>query len=855
MSRRDLTEPPRPAPPHGTDNGNGGWRLLPVIILRYAGYPFADVERFARPDLAEAASRVLGWWQQQATESATRLIRALRAHAHPLTRSLSSIAGMLRPVPEEMVREIAPSLSDTARDALAAYQDAIGSMDASLGELLTRYEREVLVASTDLRAAFADPWMRQMVLMSNDAVFSVFAEWQAGDGRVSAGRTRKMTGLLTMYLQRITTKNDTNAHFGPFAIGRVDPGTEGIRWRQRPSLERRAFLAHWAATILARSLIGDTDDGVIPRMAPLAFVVDGRALVFQFASAKGMPFPWQLRLESAHELAIAELQLLELIDGSRTVADIAALTLHDDRPRVHEMLAALRDAGVLTLDIELPAGEPDTPGSLERELRRLGRPADAAVEWRSELSAFAAADPARRVAILDGLKKRFTRQTAVAPTRNSGRHYADRSIVFEDATGPVEDLTIGTQVKDFIVSELSVIYDALLVGPRIRITREREMLRDWVTRRFGKNVAVPLGEVYRQFAADQAGIALECDRVDQAVADAGRQLADGLLAGHDPLTDIITVEPDKVRELVNRFPRRHGAVCNPDVMIGARDADALAAGEFYGVIGDCHILRDLISHGSFAPFLDAVSADVARDVTDAYQATLEPGEVLVEIVRRHQSKTSTQLDLPIPHLEVSGLSPKPRDQVIQPRELYVQADDEQISLRSHRVGGNIRLMAAISGSPSIRHDPTAAFAYPRSLGGGLFDEMACSYLPRIQSGRAVLCRRRWSVPAERLRVLDLRRKWLSDDMRYFLSATALREEFGFPRHTFAKLSHEPKPVYLDWTSPLLVRQFARLTRGMSPDAHVEISEMLPGPEDLWLDVDGKRRTCEIRCAVVTGGGP
>jgi hypothetical protein len=504
------------------------------------------------------------------------------------------------------------------------------------------------------------------------------------------------------------------------------------------------------------------------------------------------------------------------------------------------------------LDVELPAGEADTLRALERELRRLGQAPEAVTELRCELSDFAKAAPGRRAKLLGELKENFTRQTAVAANRHSGRHYADRAIVFEDATGPVDCLAIGPQVSDFIVGELSVLYDALLVGPRIRINRERKILRDWVAERFGRNAAVPLGEVYRQFTTDQAGIALECDRVDQEIADAGRQLERHLLADHDPQVREVSVDAEKVRQFVSRFPRWPGAVCNPDVMIGARGPSALAAGDFYGVVGDCHILRDLISHGSFSPFLGAARADVTRDVTDAYKATLEPGEVLVDIVRGHQSKTSAQLDLPVPHLEISGRSPKPRDQVIQPGDLYVRVDDGQISMFSGRVAGPIRLMASISGAPSIRYDPTAVFAYPRSLGGGLFDALSSTYRPRIRCGRAVLCRRRWSLPAGRLRVHDLTRRQLTDDARFFLFATALREEFGFPRRAFVKFSHEPKPVYVDWTAPLLIRQFARLARVMPDDAHAEISEMLPGPEDLWLEVDGKRHTAEIRCTVVTG---
>ena len=62
---------------------------------------------------------------------------------------------------------------------------------------------------------------------------------------------------------------------------------------------------------------------------------------------------------------------------------------------------------------------------------------------------------------------------------------------------------------------------------------------------------------------------------------------------------------------------------------------------------------------------------------------------------------------------------------------------------------------------------------------------------------------------------------------------------------------EPKPVYVDWESPLLVHQLFRLARGAG--GPVEFSEMLPGPGELWLDIDGAPRTSELRCAVFSGG--
>jgi len=53
-------------------------------------------------------------------------------------------------------------------------------------------------------------------------------------------------------------------------------------------------------------------------------------------------------------------------------------------------------------------------------------------------------------------------------------------------------------------------------------------------------------------------------------------------------------------------------------------------------------------------------------------------------------------------------------------------------------------------------------------------------------------------------------------------------------------------------SPILVRIFCRQIRQRAdrPDELVAVSEMLPRPEDCWLELDGERYTSELRLAAV-----
>jgi hypothetical protein len=75
-----------------------------------------------------------------------------------------------------------------------------------------------------------------------------------------------------------------------------------------------------------------------------------------------------------------------------------------------------------------------------------------------------------------------------------------------------------------------------------------------------------------------------------------------------------------------------------------------------------------------------------------------------------------------------------------------------------------------------------------------------------------------------------------------------------PRHVFVRTPLERKPFYVDFAAPLLVENLARIVRrARKADATtpVDIVEMLPGPEQLWLaGPAGRRHTCEFRVVAV-----
>jgi Lantibiotic dehydratase, N terminus len=76
---------------------------------------------------------------------------------------------------------------------------------------------------------------------------------------------------------------------------------------------------------------------------------------------------------------------------------------------------------------------------------------------------------------------------------------------------------------------------------------------------------------------------------------------------------------------------------------------------------------------------------------------------------------------------------------------------------------------------------------------------------------------------------------------------------GLPRRIFCRPPGEAKPVYVDLESRLLTNSLHRMLRraaGRDREASVRFTEMLPGPDECWLEHEGARYTSELRLVAV-----
>ena len=94
-----------------------------------------------------------------------------------------------------------------------------------------------------------------------------------------------------------------------------------------------------------------------------------------------------------------------------------------------------------------------------------------------------------------------------------------------------------------------------------------------------------------------------------------------------------------------------------------------------------------------------------------------------------------------------------------------------------------------------------------------------------------------------------------DEVKRFLGARRWVKSHGLPQKAFVKSALEVKPFYVDMESPVLVeilcRAIRRMNSSIGKDEDLVLSEMLPGPQQLWLrDAKGSSYTSELRFAIV-----
>jgi lantibiotic biosynthesis dehydratase-like protein len=762
--------------PGGKLPGGGAWNIWRGMVLRGAGFPVSDVDRLGDPALADAADRALA--------------RAFEAgRKWPGKHDLEEFDGRFAASAEETSATIA---------GIARQPRYLEALTWQNPQFVRNCVDRLEVAGQDRRS-----------------------------------KLRKQQAVISNYIQRYTTKNESIGFFGPVAWAEWATGDRTSSLRAGPALvsRRTVYFETWAIDEVAAALARRPEllHGVQPRRSP-AIMLDGNSVIRPNGGAEALSEEWA--------------RIMRLCDGCRPVRDIASAVGRPE-PWLLEQLELMAKSGLVWMDLSGPV----EPRAERRLAERLARVPDAGarqaamaglaqlVTAKDEVAA-SAGDPRRLAAALAALAANFENITERPSVRLPGQPYAARTIVYEDCVRDVR-LTLGEDVLESLGESLA---------PVLHSAR-------WLTARVGQVYLSRFGELYERLRRRSGAEWVPLGRL-LAVATPDLNTSTGTPA----------LVADAVRELQQRWAaifsvpagaRRHqvepahiaaqvqaqfcsgppqwagGLRHSPDVLIDAASVDAINRGEYRLVLGELHTAYNSVE----ATALVEQSDDKARLLAMAEHAT-GSGRIVLTAGRDWSYVTRT----------------RPSPDVLSPRHLRWAAGTDDIS----DVTTEVIPLGALEVGPGLvvrcRTDQRT-FALAEVLGDYLSEVVVSSFrmMPpqrhnaRVSIGRLVVSRETWRFAP---RFCD----WVhqEDERRRFLQMRQWVARHELPRRVFCSLPGERKPVYADFTSIPLTNSLATMLRRLTGDdaGHVTFSEMLPGPDGCWLkNQQGASFVSELRLVV------
>jgi hypothetical protein len=631
-----------------------------------------------------------------------------------------------------------------------------------------------------------------------------------------------------LYLQRLAAKNDSLSEFGPEGWGRCDGEVAKITFSPDPGIARReTFLERWAAHGVAAAINADPE--VAPELAPRLHPngrVEGDRFVFT---------------ETGTSMALdAETRaLLARCDGKTPAHSLGTSS---------ETLVRLAEQNLILWAMEVPALEPNV---LPIFLADVSRWRDNATRerWQAELQSLA--DFPAKFARTTELQTRLALvNEATDRLEKLGAHKVGSRFLYS-ATNPIGEecfrechFSIGQDLINEVATEAAPWIDLWRDNYAFVADRVAAGLRALFEQSPLQNGALPLPAFLRFCAQAQLpltgpGMIVFAHNSFQEVKTAFSEN----FAGHADEREYRLSANDChfVRREFEYEKFDEYTYPSADLQLGAESVDAVGRGDYQWVVAELHPPVALLHHGFFWCCPEPETLARALATTTCGKPNFHFGFFAADFT----ATTAVRLfdGLPECTFFVAAERANSHWRRIPPSELEVFCDQQT---------GDVRLRARATGEDV----GSFARAWTIPLGFHPFTFSLGAHTPRLYCGKIVVQRESWTVALEELGAGDF--TGISHDL--VIAVERLRSARQLPRHVYIRPSEQAlrrsgaegrdkdtKPVYIDFESYLFLEIFHRwLTKA----GELEITEMLPTPDQLlWREPDG-RRTFELRTQII-----
>lgn len=634
---------------------------------------------------------------------------------------------------------------------------------------------------------------------------------------------------LLLYLQRVVAKNDTFSRFGPGGWGKIDKQIRGVKIDVQPGIAARdAYLERWAAHAAAVAINADPETfaELSPRLDPNGAIKE-QAFVF---AENGEAIP----------LTSPELDIVKRCDGKTPVHTMNGAL---------ETVRALVEKKVLRCALEVPALEPHAFQVVCDDVEKW-RPSPAREKWLSILQPIANlpqqfASVGKAEDRQEILKQARDRLRSFGATREAGKRF------LYSATNPIGEECFrecGFSINQDLINEV-----AIEAAPWIDFWRDSYAF-------VASRVARGLGQIFEKTAGKSEAMPLPaflraCEMSKLPLTGPGLV---GLAAMAFQEVKAAFRERLKIHEKEVEyelsaddchFVRKHFqypkfdeyTYPSADLQIAAKSTEAVARGEYKWILGELHPPAALLHHCMYwaCPDKPALNAAFARVVAG------KPGFHFGFFAADFTAHTAVRLFDALPQFSnfVAPQRGNPNWRTVRPADAEVYVDPASGDVCLRKIGAREYL-------------GSFARAWVIPLGFHPFNFSLGAHTPRLRCGRVIVQRRAWTVALGELAAGNF--TGVSRDL--IVAIERLRAQKDWPRFIYIRPTEaalrrsgaegrdkDTKPVFIDLESYLFLEIFYRW---LTKSGELEVTEMLPAPDNLpWQEADG-RRTFELRTLIV-----
>ena len=804
---------------------SSAYRIAPLFLIRLAGVPFSVVESLATAKASAVARDLL---------DCTAQFTSYKAAAQEfVTRRDNGLS------PEEFtawrnaIRQSEPSpvCASNIPDELRDYVTAAIRLQNSRFNLDRELQGEVAKARRALLRASATVLPPYLVFASGDARH-LTAEFNAVTGDdlpARNSRARERERHLLLYLQRVAAKNDTFSEFGPSAWGKVTQRGHALSFDSRPGIARReAFFERWTAQTLAASM--NSDPEIFPELCPR---VNPNGLLFDSTF---------LLTDTSEPVAVSpdDVALLARCHGQTPVH---ALGASDERIR------DLISKKILIASVEVPALEPFAFDVLRHDIASW-RSSPSRDRWlpifdslaESQRKFSAAVNVVQREEILSMVRGKLA---ALGAERKTGQRtlYTAFNPIAEECYRECK-FEVSEKLIREVISDAEPWIDFWRDTYACVAGRVSANLRALVQKAPMKSGAIALPAFLHFCEAARVpltgpGLVGMAHVAFQEIKAAFRQR----LRPHGEKAEYeLSAEDCRVVRRNFDYPKfDEFTYPSADLQLAASSIEAINRGNYQWIIGELHPAVATLHHCMYWSCPDPATLSRALESTLNGRPICHFGFFAADFTAHTTIRVFDAL--PQHSIFVSPQRARSHWRYVSPSEVEVCIQDDSGDVALRRKGTNEDL-------------GSIARNWVIPLGFHPFQFGMSPQMPRLRCGRVIVQRRSWTVSAEELGEGDF--SGLSRDL--LVATEKLRAAKDWPRFVYIRPTEQAlrrsgaegrdkdtKPVFVDLESYLFLEIFHRW---LMKAGELEVTEMLPAPDDLWWQERDGRRTFELRTLIV-----